>query len=393
MRKTFTIAAIVIVVAGIGAAAYFYNASRQPDILITPTTTTLPLASDTAPAPATTQPIPTAATVPGRLAKITAGPVSLGEAVTAVPPKDASSTPDVAVHFIERQSGNVYRYLVRAGTLTRTSNRTVPGIQSAAWLPNGSLAFVRYLSGADFSTINTYGLSATGGAGFFLPQNLSDISVASTSILMLSSGVNGSVASLARPDGTASKQVFATPLSQLRASLLGKTEYLAVTKSSWAVAGTAYRVDAAGRFSRIAGPQSGLAALPSPLGKWVLVSYVSNDTLQLELVSMATMETIPLPVGTIADKCVWTAGDEAVYCGVPQNPPPGRYPDDWYQGAVSFSDRIWKIDVEGRFAQLVLDFSKEDTGAFDVTGLAIDKNVSVISFVNKLDGSLWAYSL
>lgn len=112
------------------------------------------------------------------------------------------------------------------------------------------------------------------------------------------------------------------------------------------------------------------------------------------LVNTSTHDALPVPVATIADKCAWTADDSAIYCGIPVSPPTGvNYPDDWYQGAVQFSDRIWKIQVSGRYAQLVLDFSKEANGSLDTEALALDPASSTLVFVNKNDGSLWSYQL
>ena len=116
--------------------------------------------------------------------------------------------------------------------------------------------------------------------------------------------------------------------------------------------------------------------------------------MQLELVDTTTSESIALPVATIADKCVWATDDSAIYCGVPTTSPAGAvYPDDWYQGAVHFSDRIWKIQVAGRYAQLVLDFPKEAKDVLDAWALALDPSETTLVFVNKNDGSLWSYSL
>ena len=392
MGRNLIIGAIVIVVLGLGVAVYVMFFSSDAGVAVAPAgSTSLPVAGQGAPFTGATStaslPTNTPTTVSARLVQISKGPVVPGEVVV-----DAVS--DVSIQYIERQSGNIYSYLTRAKTITRTSNRTVPGIQSASWLPNGSLAFVRYLSGADFSTINTYALPANGSSGFFLPQNLSDIAVASTSILTLSSGVNGSAASLARTDGSRSLEVFTTSLSSLRVSFAGKSHYLAYTKPSATLSGDAFLVDATGHFSRVAGPHNGLVGLPSPSGKFVLVSYVLNNVMQMSLVNTATGETISLPVATIADKCVWGADDSVVYCGIPVNPPVGfSYPDDWYQGAVHFSDRIWKIQISSRYAQLVLDFSKENQRPIDAEALAIDPAGTVLVFVNKNDGSLWSYSL
>jgi hypothetical protein len=118
-----------------------------------------------------------------------------------------------------------------------------------------------------------------------------------------------------------------------------------------------------------------------------------NGAMTTELVNTKDGTVLPLPIGTIADKCVWTSDDAAVYCGVPADPPRGSYPDDWYQGAAHFSDRIWKIDVAGRYASLVLDFSTDAGASLDAEALAIDPAKTMLVFVNRNDGSLWTYRL
>ncbi len=400
MRRTLILIAVVIVLTGIGISMYLYFFMRSPHVSITPNVlTNFPAAGQGVLNTGVATNMPSTATgaaetVSARLVEISAGPVVPGETVIDIPAANASSSPDVAVNYIERESGNVYSYLVHAATLTRISNKTIPGIQSALWLPDASLAFVRYLSGTNFSTINTYALPANGSDGFFLPQDIADIAVSSTSILTLASGVNGSVASLEHIDGTHSVTAFTTPLSMLHVSFAGKDHYLAFTKPSSGLLGDAFIVDGAGNFSRIAGPLNGLVALPSPSGGWVLVSFTNSHGMQMELVSTVTNEVIPLPVATIADKCVWTSDDSTIYCGIPVNPPENfAYPDDWYKGVVHFTDRIWKIDVSGHYAQLVLDFSKATNGSLDAEALAIDHSNSVLTFINKNDGSLWSYSL
>lgn len=400
MRKTLIIVAILTVLIGIGVFVYFYFFASKASITVAPAGSSgLPIAGNGsssvgASGSATTTPnIPVSVTP--RLVEINTGPITPGEVVVDVPAKNASSSPDVLATYIERESGNVFVYSVQSNKNTRTSNKTIPGIQYAEWLPNASAAFVRYLSGDDFSTINTYALNANGSDGFFLPQNLADLSVSSTSVLTLSSGVNGSIASLENLDGTGLSTIFTTPLSEVHVSFAGKNQYLVYTKPSAGLSGDAFIVNPSRYFSKIAGPFDGLTALASHSGEWVLISYALNNALQMELVNTTTNENVPLPVATIADKCVWTADDSAIYCGIPTNISGDNvYPDDWYQGAVQFSDKIWKIDVAGRFAQLTLDFSSVTNGsALDTEALAVDPSDTELVFINKNDNSLWGYQL
>ena len=400
MRRTLFISSVVIVLLGLGVAAYFSFFTGSAGVAVTTPggDTTLPTAGRAGtPSTGTTGATGSSSAgspvaVSARLVKLSSGPVVPGEGIVSKP-ATASSSPETTVKFIARESGNVFSYNTLSKTLTRTSNKTIPGIQSALWLPDASIAFVRYLSGVDFSTINTYALPADGTNGFFLSQNLADLGVSSSGVLTLASGVNGSTASVLRIDGSHAVSAFSSPLSSLRVSFAGK-QYLATTKPSATLPGNAFLVDSAGRFSHIAGPSNGLVALASPSGKWVLASYTRGGSPETELINTATGEALPLPIGTIADKCAWAADDSAVYCGIPINPPANvSYPDDWYQGAVSFSDRIWKIQVAGRYAQLVLDFSSAKNGPLDAIALAVDSANTTLVFVNKNDGSLWSYQL
>lgn len=406
MNRTTLISLVIVAVLALGGAVYFLFFTGSPSMIVAPGgSASLPVAGKT-PAgsntgtgsgtgPGGTSSVPNApVTVTPRLVEISSGPVVPGEVVVDIKAVNASSSPTTAVNYIDRSSGNVFSYSTNTKTLTRINNKTVPGIQSASWLPDASLAYVRYLSGTDFSTVNTYALFATSSEGFFLSQNLSDLSVSSSGILTLASGVNGSIASLSRTDGTKPTALFTTPLTAIHASFAGKGQYLAYTKSSSTLSGYAYLVSSLGRMSRIAGPRNGLVALASPSGKWVLVSYTERNSMQMELIDTTTSATIPLPVATIADKCVWTNDDSSIYCGVPISPSSSyTYPDDWYQGVVQFSDRIWKIDVAGRYAQLVLDFKDANSGTLDAYALALNPSRTTLVFINKNDSSLWSYAL
>jgi hypothetical protein len=402
MRRVLLIILAVVIILGGGAAAYYFYATYTPDISVEPPTgVDLPLVGSTStPAipggeetPPTTTETPKPEKVASRLVKIDKESTVLGAVVFQVA-STANQKPDVAVQYIARESGNIFKYLVRAGTLTRISNKTVPGIQEAKWVPNGSLAFVRYLSGEDRKTINTYALPSDGANGYFLAQNLHDLSVSIANVLTLASGANGSIGNVSRLDGGNEKQVFITPLTAVRVAFAGKDRYLAFTKPAATIPGYAFLINSAGSFERIAGPLSGLVALPSPSGKWALISYTNAGAFKMVLLNMETRETTVLPLGTIADKCVWTAKEDVIYCGVPVDPTlTYAYPDDWYQGAVHFSDRIWKINIAGRFAELVLDISKESEESVDAVGLAIDPLAQVLAFRNKTDGALWSYEL
>ena len=397
MQRTLLIVAGVIVVAGLGVLAYFVFFNK-PSVNVSTSTTVGSTLPDAGNATSSIQVVPntvsetsSSTSSTGRLVEISKDPVALGE-VAFVATSTASST-EIAVNYIARQSGNVFTYNAQTGSVTRISNKTIPGIEEARWLPDGSFAFVRYLSGADLNTVNTYALPSNGGGGYFLAQGISGLSVTAGQLLSLVSSGNGSTLTTMKPDGSGTHQVFATPLSQVRADFLGKN-YLVFTKPSLTLSGYAFLVSASGISERIAGPLTGLVGLASPKGNWVLFSYTSGGTLKMALLNIQTRQVIALPLGTIADKCVWTLDETSLYCAVPVDPPTTfAYPDDWYQGAVSFNDDLWRIDVAGHYASHLVTLSKDANETVDATGLTVDPTNHLLVFRNRIDGTLWAYSL
>ncbi|KND51214.1 MAG: hypothetical protein ABA06_02800 [Parcubacteria bacterium C7867-001] len=344
-----------------------------------------------------------------RFIQVTAAPVVAGFAAVYVPAPKAgqtattsTSTPagtlaptdDTDIRYIDRASGNVYSYKFHADASTRLSNKTVPGIQTAAWVADGSLAFTQYLSKDDAGDehIETYALPANGEGGYFLERDLDEVTTsASSTVFSLVKNSSGSIGTTARSDGSNVKTAFSSVLSSLSVRFAGKT-FVATTKASSGVPGYSFLVDASGNFSRLLGPLSGLATLPSPSGKSVLFSYTDGGTPRLAVLSVATRTITALPTPTFAEKCVWSPDETNVFCAVPKKIS-GTLPDDWYQGAVRFADRIWKIDLVSRLAVLTIDPSNVTGTDIDVQNLTLDPKADILVFMNKRDSSLYAFDL
>lgn len=339
-----------------------------------------------------------------RLVRITDAPVARGVASIYIPEIPAATStdgtvipmvpPDVEVRFIERQTGNVYAYRAHERTLTRISNQTVPGIERASWLSDGSMAFVQFLSsdtGAE--RIESYALPASGEGGYFLEQDLAQVTATGTAtVLTLRTSTTGAVATVARPDGSNPRTAFSSALSSIVVAFSGPSNYLATTKGSASADGFSFLINGtSGSTTRLLGPLRGIAAIPSSNGASVVYSYVNRGTLSTAVLDVASRTVVAFPVTTLAEKCVFS-GATTVYCAVPKSLQ-GTLPDDWYQGVVSFSDRIWKIDLVARVAILLVDPSEVGQVDIDAVALSIDRTDDVLTFTNRIDGSLWAFDL
>lgn len=415
MRRTLIIVAGVIVLLAIGVGIYFFIFAKQPT-LTGSTGANFPSSGTSGGTKESSQPtqelgVPLSGAgteIAPRLIRITDRAVALGSVAVYVPGKKpvatttptASTTPvaaydpDVRVEYIERESGNVYGYQAHARTLTRLSNKTLPGIQEASWLSDGSLAYVRFLAvnGSD-ETLNTYALPSNGEGGYFLESGLSQVITKGTSTLVtLLSTSDGSSATVSTPSGTNVHTLFSSLLSSIRIAFSGNN-YVATTKGSSQSDGYAFVVDGkSGIFTRALGPLPSLSTLPSPSGSLLLYSYLDRGKLALAVLDLSTHVATRLPLATLPEKCVWAADSTAVYCGIPTSLT-GTLPEDWYQGAVSFSDRLWKIDMAGRVASLLIDPKQAGNVDVDAVGMSIDRTNDVLVFKNKRDGALYAYDL
>lgn len=405
-RRILIIIASVIVLLGILVGAYFLFFANRPSLSVGIPSDPFGSSGDRAESELLGpdgQPIEGAGTVVApRLIRISDAPVAKGAVGLYIPPVPAvaSSTEpeipaDTEVRFIERQSGNIYAFRIHDRLLTRVSNRTLPGIQEAAWTTDGSRAFVRYLTRAadGIEHVDTYALPADGGEGYFLEQDLEQVAVrGSETVFSLLPSSSGSVGSLSNPDGTNVRTLFTSMLARLRTAFSG-SDLVATTKASSGLDGYAFLVSGTGgSFTRILGPLRGLATLPNAEGTAVLYSYVDSNRTYLQVLDLATRNSTALPLVTLAEKCAWEAGGRAVYCGVP-TALAGNIPDEWYQGAKTFSDRIWRIDLDTRLATLVIDPGQVADVAIDAVALSVDPMNDVLIFTNKKDGTLWAYDL
>lgn len=409
MRRSYIIGLAVLITLLLGAGVYFLFFYGKGGVVVDIPGTSFDTSDDPYSDPGTIEQLPlgpvsgeAGEVVAPRLIKITPGPVAFGSVVfpvsNTVGSTTASNEEDTEVRYLERASGNVYAYRMGARTLTRISNRTLPGIHEATWVSDGSLVYARFLSKNEAEVIETYALpvgqgEGEGVSGYFLEQGLGDIAVRSTTtVATLLPSTSSTIATIASTDGETFRTLFSSPLTSLRLFFAGKN-FVVHTKASAHSSGYAFLVDGTtGSFEQVAGPFKGLTSLPSPLGTYIFYTYVSGSSLRSELLTTKDRITDAIPVGTLSEKCVWTSDETSLYCAVPRSLS-GILPDDWYQGVVSLSDRIWRIDLDGRVAVLTVDSKTVGGVEIDAVNLAVDSRNDVLIFTNKKDGSLWAYDL
>lgn len=322
----------------------------------------------------------------------------------------ALATPSGAVpivRYMERATGHIYDVNPETVKRERVTNTTIPRIHEALFSRNGDFVVARYLD-EDDETIETFvGKIPTKRpgeegklVGEFLPRNIQDISVSQTKddvfyLLRDDTGALGFMAPLA--DSAKRSQIFAFPFSEWLSEWSGDTKIALATKPSSGVSGYVYTVSTTGATNqepqKVFGGAGGLATRINKDASYYLYSD-SGPTLWIyNAVKRNSARTI---FKTIPDKCVWAKDNITFYCAVPDSLPRGQYPDSWYQGAVSFSDTVWEININATSTGALPVQRLSDTSlpnGIDATKLFVSSNETYLFFINKKDMTLWALDM
>ena len=310
-----------------------------------------------------------------------------------------------AVRYAEKATGNIYQTFADKISERKFSGTIIPKIYDAYFGNKGESVIMRYLK-ADDKTIVTFigalpkeplGADTAGDneiKATFLPENISDVSMSADfqKIFYLFNVGDNVVGTTLGLSDNKKAQVFNSPFTEWLPLWPNAKMITLTTKPSANVLGYMYAIDPANKNPvKILGGINGLTTLMSPNGKLVL--YGSND-LSLYVYHTDTRNSDVVGVKTLPEKCVWGKTSSVIYCSVPKFIEGAAYPDAWYQGEISFSDQIWKIDIANGNTTLIID-PITVTGGEDIDGikLALDESENYLFFVNKKDSYLWTFEL
>lgn len=310
-----------------------------------------------------------------------------------------------ALRYVEKANGNIYQTFADKLDERKFTNTVIPKVHEAFFGNKGESVVMRYLK-EDGNIIETYlgtlpkeilgadTAESTEIVGKFLPENITDLSMSSdaTKIFYLFNYKNSSVGITALTNGDKRVQIFNSPFTEWLSFWPKENMVTITTKPSADVPGYLYAIDTNRKtYNKILGDINGLTTLAGPDGNLVL--YSGKDMV-LRMYHVNTRSSENLGVKTLPEKCTWNKSGTYIYCAVPKDIYGNNYPDTWYQGEVSFSDEIWKIDVVNSNAMTLADLPSMRGGEeIDGIRLSVDENENYLFFMNKKDSYLWELKL
>ncbi len=322
------------------------------------------------------------------------------------------------VRWVDRGRGNVYEASYDSSAITTISNTVVPRIYESVWNKNLTAFIGSIFQDGDtswmavYSQLNKQGTStATNSSdpaqlapfslkGKKLPSNMIGYAASprKDKLFILTNESGSGAGYVSNLDGTSMIRIFTTPLTELNIDWPSDNIIAITTKGSAHYSGFLYFVNPkTGTWSQILGPISGLSASVSHDGKYVLWSGTGgNGDLTTGVYTISKKTTSDAGILTLAEKCAWgNVYTAIVYCAVPSSlaSASGTYPDDWYKGTISSTDKIWKTDVSTGDVELVSNLIGQADRAIDGFDLGLDPKDAILFFMNKNDLSLWSLDL
>ncbi len=418
-KRNFILLIIIVIIALIAFWGFLYFRQSAPSSeedtggtnfisQFNPFGNSKPTASSTTPPVDISEEEPTVPEVNLKLKKISSMPIAGFTVYQKERLKETAKETEFvpALRYVARATGNVYQTFADKIEERKFSTTVIPMVYEAFLGNKGESVIMRYLK-VDAKTITTFvgalpkeflGTSPSASneiKGIFLPEDTKDLSLSGDTFslfYLFGSGDNiiGTTFNLKTNKKT---QVFDSPFTEWLSSFPNNKIITLTTKPAFRTPGYMYALDPNSKtynFHQVLGKINGLTTLTSPDGKLALYS---DDGLSLGIYHLDTKVSDSLGVKTLSEKCVWNKTSEIIYCAAPKSIDNNQYPDSWYQGEVSFSDQIWKIDIKTGNATIVADPGVTNREDVDGIKLMIDEGENYLFFVNKKDSFLWELGL
>ncbi|MEK7559724.1 MAG: hypothetical protein AAB522_00265 [Patescibacteria group bacterium] len=322
--------------------------------------------------PATAQNLP-----PGTLIRLSSDNVS-SLAITGTTTKYHKNTAENLGHLFERLADG-------SNEERRVSNFTIPKILRVVWSPDARRAVIFYNLNEEIRKILVDYTETTPKTNF-LPDTISAVAFSpdSKSITFINSFEETHNIFTASSSFGNQKKILDNNIPGLEISWPAANIIALKTKSSQDDPGFLYTITASGnKFQKVV-ESTGLDAMWNKDGSKIMYT---DFNLNLFYLNTKTGEQKGLSLKTVAEKCVFSAKSDVVYCAIPKTVSKNMNSDKWWQGKIAFTDSIAGINL----SNLELVFFAQTQS--DATNPVLLENDTYLLFKDRSTGELWSLKL
>lgn len=304
---------------------------------------------------------------------------------------------------ISKQKGEIYKTNLKTTSTSlvyENKDSFLTDVFKADWLNKNSIMIHQLVDGnkVNISLIHLHEENKVSNATKTdLPQKTS-FSVNSSNkksffyLVEKEGGVEGFIGTVDSSGRISERGIFSSPIKEWLGNWSSENIINLTTKPSGYVPGHMYSINSIdGSISHTLRNVPGLVTKTNKAGSLTIYNQSSEDGFTLMLFDHRNNTKRKVDnVNTLVDKCVWK-NENVIICAIPKDIPPSVYPDDWYQGKISFEDLyLKKINLKTKESLILFNF-KEKGVDFDSVNLVFDDIKESVFFIDKKTGLLWLY--
>ena len=296
------------------------------------------------------------------------------------------------IFYYKKSDGHLVSNSIGGGSEETVSNLTILNILEALWSPDKKKAIIIYQDGSALKKFITEATSTPKVT--FLPQE-------STAPAWSPDGK--SIWWLAQQNGTYTlisadisgknqkKLGLSTPMPELTLSVIAPDLALLIPKTASFFETPLFLFSSKTSVLNPVLTGFGLLAISDPNPKTQNIVYTKTSragTLDdLHFLDFKSGKDTSWPLKTLAVKCAFSRDSKLLFCAAPKDLPTRNLPEAWFEGKVSFTDAIYRIDLTTGKAEEVF----REGG--DVTSLIASDDAKKLFFIDKKTGFLYGLSL
>jgi uncharacterized membrane protein len=293
------------------------------------------------------------------------------------------------LRFMEEGTGHIYEIDLATRAETRLTNTTIPRVTTALFNDDASqLVFTIHDEDVTTNTLGTLPLEGdTTLTTTSLPVNSSNVSFLDSDTLTYTTTADSTTIARYDIEAGTTAPVALVPFWSIRTFAVDG-EVIFINRFAAELTGAFFD---ANPFTALSETYFGLAGFPTEA--YLVYSYNRDGQFVNESRDRETGATTALSLTALSEKCA-SFDINTLYCATPA---PGAVTPNllkmWYQGADSFTDNLWSLDMSSGTGKLLILLEATTGRQIDLINPQFSNLKDQMFFINKNDNTLWRYEI
>lgn len=309
---------------------------------------------------------------------------------------DASSTPKI--YYVRSGTGHIFSIDLISGEEQQLTNTTISLAREAAITEDGQYAMIasEVTSNRNQVVVGTIDNDNETLIITNLDESVTSFKSTPDNTFLYTTTDNYSVTAKEYfPKTNTTKTIFTIPFREARVVWgdTAKATHFVYPKATRGLEGYGYSVRS-GKLIRLPISGYGLTINGVENNEFVIYNKQHQNQYKSFLYIKETENIVPLSFNYLPEKCVnGNITETLLICAQSAIDYDEQMPDSWYQGDVSFSDSLWKINFADDDLDILDDISALSGRELDIINPVINQTDERYYFINKNNQTLWLYKL